>query len=172
MLLIGAVAGFLAGVIVKGYGFGVAGNIVVGIVGALVAGLLLPRLGPFPGADVIGQMIPATIGAVTSARPGRVDTPCRLTPAAIIRLLECDGTSARCDRGFFSAPLRLDNQRNPEPALWSVWVQRRDPELCSALDDMLITLPEDETCPAPHCALASCTEASRDPAHTSEKLLA
>ncbi len=34
LLLIGAVAGFVAGVIVKGYGFGVAGNIVVGIVGA------------------------------------------------------------------------------------------------------------------------------------------
>ena len=64
LLLIGAVAGFLAGVIVKGYGFGVLGNIVVGIVGAVVAGLLLPRLGVFPGGDVIGQIISATIGAV------------------------------------------------------------------------------------------------------------
>ena len=64
LLLIGAVAGYLAGVIVKGYGFGVAGNIVVGIIGALVAGVLLPRLGLFPGADVIGQIISATIGAV------------------------------------------------------------------------------------------------------------
>jgi uncharacterized membrane protein YeaQ/YmgE (transglycosylase-associated protein family) len=64
LLLIGAVAGFLAGVIVKGYGFGVAGNIVVGIVGALIAGAVLPRLGLFPGTDMIGQIISATLGAV------------------------------------------------------------------------------------------------------------
>lgn len=64
LLLIGATAGFLAGIIVKGYGFGVLGNIVIGIVGAFVAGALLPRLGLFPGTDVIGQIIAATIGAV------------------------------------------------------------------------------------------------------------
>ena len=64
LLLIGAVAGFLAGVIVKGYGFGVVGNIVVGIVGAFVAGAVLPRLGLFPGGGIIGQIISATIGAV------------------------------------------------------------------------------------------------------------
>ena len=63
-LIIGAVAGFLAGVIVKGYGFGVVGNIVVGIVGAFIASLLFPRLGFFPGGDVLGQIISATIGAV------------------------------------------------------------------------------------------------------------
>ena len=64
LLLIGAVAGFLAGVIVKGYGFGVVGNIVVGIIGALVGGWLLPRLGLFTGGDIIGQIISATLGAV------------------------------------------------------------------------------------------------------------
>ena len=64
LLLIGAVAGFLAGLIVKGYGFGVVGNIVIGIVGAVVGGALLPRLGLFTGADIIGQIISATIGAV------------------------------------------------------------------------------------------------------------
>ncbi len=63
-LLIGAVAGFLAGVLVKGYGFGVVGNIVVGIVGAFLAGALLPRLGLFTGTDIVGQIISATIGAV------------------------------------------------------------------------------------------------------------
>jgi uncharacterized membrane protein YeaQ/YmgE (transglycosylase-associated protein family) len=45
ILIIGAVAGWLAGQIVKGYGFGLAGNIVVGIVGALIAGFLFPRIG-------------------------------------------------------------------------------------------------------------------------------
>ncbi len=64
LLLIGAVAGFLAGLIVKGYGFGVVGNIVVGIVGALLGGFLLPRLGIFAGGDIVGQIITATIGAV------------------------------------------------------------------------------------------------------------
>ncbi len=63
-LLVGAVAGFLAGVVVKGYGFGLLGNIVVGIVGAVLAGALLPRLGLFPGTDLIGQIVSATLGAV------------------------------------------------------------------------------------------------------------
>jgi uncharacterized membrane protein YeaQ/YmgE (transglycosylase-associated protein family) len=64
LLLIGAVAGFLAGIIVKGYGFGVVGNIVVGIVGAFVGGWLLPRIGLYTGGDIIGQIIAATLGAV------------------------------------------------------------------------------------------------------------
>jgi uncharacterized membrane protein YeaQ/YmgE (transglycosylase-associated protein family) len=64
LLLIGAVAGFLAGIIVEGYGFGAIGNIVVGIVGGLFGGWLLPRLGLFRGGDLIGQIISATLGAV------------------------------------------------------------------------------------------------------------
>ena len=64
LLLIGAVAGFLAGNIVKGYGYGLVGNIAVGIVGAVVAGWLLPQVGLFPGASIIGQIVSATIGAV------------------------------------------------------------------------------------------------------------
>ena len=66
-LIIGAVAGYLAGVIVKGYGFGVVGNIVVGIVGAFLASWLFPRLGFFPRGDVLAQIIAATIGAVVTA---------------------------------------------------------------------------------------------------------
>lgn len=64
MLLVGAVAGWLAGVIIKGYGFGLIGNIVVGIVGAFLAGLLLPQLGISIGAGIVGAIIHATIGAV------------------------------------------------------------------------------------------------------------
>jgi uncharacterized membrane protein YeaQ/YmgE (transglycosylase-associated protein family) len=64
LLIIGAIAGFLAGLIVKGYGFGIVGNIIVGIVGAVFGGWMLPRLGVFPGGDVGGQIISATIGAV------------------------------------------------------------------------------------------------------------
>lgn len=65
-LIVGGVAGFLAGLIVKGYGFGIIGNIVVGIVGAVLAGWLLPQLGV--GFSVINPLVTsilyATIGAV------------------------------------------------------------------------------------------------------------
>ncbi|MFN3845316.1 MAG: GlsB/YeaQ/YmgE family stress response membrane protein [Paracoccaceae bacterium] len=64
MLLIGAIAGWLAGQIVKGYGFGLLGNIVVGIVGALVAGFLFPRMGLGLGGGILGSIIAATLGAV------------------------------------------------------------------------------------------------------------
>jgi len=63
-LLVGAVAGWLAGLIVKGYGFGLVGNIVIGIVGAFLAGLILPRVGFNIGAGIVGAIIHATIGAV------------------------------------------------------------------------------------------------------------
>ncbi len=63
-LIVGAIAGWLAGQIVKGMGFGLIGNIVVGIVGALVAGWLLPRIGIVIGGGMIATVINATIGAV------------------------------------------------------------------------------------------------------------
>ncbi len=63
-LVIGAIAGFLAGLIVTGYGFGTVGNIVVGILGALLGGAILPRLGLFTGGGVVGEIISATLGAV------------------------------------------------------------------------------------------------------------
>jgi uncharacterized membrane protein YeaQ/YmgE (transglycosylase-associated protein family) len=63
-LLIGAVAGWLAGIIMKGFGFGLIGNMVVGIVGAFVAGLVLPMVGVSIGGGIVGSIIHATIGAV------------------------------------------------------------------------------------------------------------
>jgi uncharacterized membrane protein YeaQ/YmgE (transglycosylase-associated protein family) len=63
-LLIGAIAGWLAGLIVRGGGFGLIGDIVVGIIGAFIAGLLLPRIGVNLGGGVIGAILGATIGAV------------------------------------------------------------------------------------------------------------
>jgi uncharacterized membrane protein YeaQ/YmgE (transglycosylase-associated protein family) len=63
-LIIGAIAGWLAGLIVKGFGFGLIGNIVVGIIGAVIAGWLLPRIGIHLGAGFIGAIINAVIGAV------------------------------------------------------------------------------------------------------------
>ena len=63
-LVVGAVAGWLAGVIVKGGGFGLLGDIVVGIVGAFAGGWLLPRLGVHLGAGMVAIIASATIGAV------------------------------------------------------------------------------------------------------------
>ncbi|MDB5598430.1 MAG: transglycosylase [Xanthobacteraceae bacterium] len=63
-LVVGAVAGWLAGLIVRGFGFGLVGNIVVGIVGAFIAGWLLPRLGVHIGAGIVGAIIHAMIGAI------------------------------------------------------------------------------------------------------------
>jgi uncharacterized membrane protein YeaQ/YmgE (transglycosylase-associated protein family) len=64
LLIVGAIAGWLAGVIMKGYGFGLIGNIAVGIVGAVIGGWLLPRIGLVIGGGIIGSIINATIGAV------------------------------------------------------------------------------------------------------------
>ena len=63
-LFIGAVAGWLAGLIVKGYGFGLLGNIVVGIVGAVVGGWLFDALDIVALHGIVGAIIGATIGAV------------------------------------------------------------------------------------------------------------
>jgi uncharacterized membrane protein YeaQ/YmgE (transglycosylase-associated protein family) len=63
-LLIGAIAGWLAGVIVKGFGFGLVGNIVVGIVGAFIAGLLFPAIGLGFGGGILAAIVHATLGAV------------------------------------------------------------------------------------------------------------
>lgn len=63
-IIIGAIAGWLAGMIVKGFGFGLLGNIVVGIVGAFIAGLLFPAIGISLGGGILAAIIHATIGAV------------------------------------------------------------------------------------------------------------
>lgn len=62
-LAIGAVAGWLAGVIMKGGGFGLIGDIVVGILGAVIAGFLLPKLGIVIGGGIIAAIVNAVIGA-------------------------------------------------------------------------------------------------------------
>jgi uncharacterized membrane protein YeaQ/YmgE (transglycosylase-associated protein family) len=63
-LIVGAIAGWLAGLIVKGGGFGLLGNIVVGIIGAVVAGWLLPTLGVNLGTGIVAAIIDSAIGAV------------------------------------------------------------------------------------------------------------
>ena len=64
ILLVGLIAGWLAGKIVTGGGFGLIGNIAVGIVGSLIGSWLLPQLGIQIGSGIVTKIIVATIGAV------------------------------------------------------------------------------------------------------------
>jgi uncharacterized membrane protein YeaQ/YmgE (transglycosylase-associated protein family) len=64
ILVVGLVAGWLAGKIVRGTGFGLIGDIAIGIVGAFIAAWLLPRLGIALGTGIVRSILNSTIGAV------------------------------------------------------------------------------------------------------------
>ena len=63
-IVVGAVAGWLAGLLVRGGGFGFLVNAVLGIVGAAVAGFVLPRLGFYLGGGLIGEILRSAVGAI------------------------------------------------------------------------------------------------------------
>ncbi len=63
-ILIGLAAGWLAGQLMRGGGFGAIGDIIVGVIGALLGGFLFGILGIFPEGGLFGRLIVATIGAV------------------------------------------------------------------------------------------------------------
>ncbi len=63
-ILIGLVAGWLAALLVRGGGFGVVGDIVVGVVGAVLGGHLFRLLGISVGYGLAGRLVVATVGAV------------------------------------------------------------------------------------------------------------
>jgi uncharacterized membrane protein YeaQ/YmgE (transglycosylase-associated protein family) len=62
-IIVGLIAGFLAGKVMRGGGFGVLMDIVIGIVGALIGGWLFGMLGIFPGGGLIGSILVAFVGA-------------------------------------------------------------------------------------------------------------
>jgi uncharacterized membrane protein YeaQ/YmgE (transglycosylase-associated protein family) len=64
ILFVGLVAGWLAGKIVRGTGFGIIGDILVGIAGALVASYLFPKLGIHLGTGLLSEIIYSAIGAI------------------------------------------------------------------------------------------------------------
>lgn len=64
ILFVGIVAGWLAGQIVRGAGFGLIGDLIVGVVGAFVASLLFPRLGLHLGTGIVSEIIYSAIGAI------------------------------------------------------------------------------------------------------------
>lgn len=63
-IVIGGIAGWLAGLLVKGGGFGIIVDIIVGIVGAFIGGWLAGLIGVSLGSGIIGSLITAVIGAV------------------------------------------------------------------------------------------------------------
>jgi uncharacterized membrane protein YeaQ/YmgE (transglycosylase-associated protein family) len=62
-ILIGLAAGFLAGAVVKGHGFGLVGNLIVGVIGALLGGFIFGLLG-IAATSLLGALICAFVGAV------------------------------------------------------------------------------------------------------------
>ena len=71
ILVVGIVAGWIAGKVVRGGGFGLLGNIVLGIIGAVVAGWLLPQLGIAIGVGIVraitrSRCAPTTAGSTNS----------------------------------------------------------------------------------------------------------
>ncbi len=62
-LLIGLAAGWLAGQIMRGGGFGLAGDLIVGVIGALLGGFLFGLLG-LSAYGMLGQLVTATVGAI------------------------------------------------------------------------------------------------------------
>jgi uncharacterized membrane protein YeaQ/YmgE (transglycosylase-associated protein family) len=61
--IVGLIAGFLAGKVMKGGGFGVLMDIVIGIVGAMIGGWVFGLVGIFPGGGLIGSVLVAFVGA-------------------------------------------------------------------------------------------------------------
>jgi uncharacterized membrane protein YeaQ/YmgE (transglycosylase-associated protein family) len=64
ILVVGLVAGWLAGKIVRGAGFGLIGDVAIGIVGAFIGYWLLPQIGVHLGTGIVSAIVNATIGAV------------------------------------------------------------------------------------------------------------
>jgi uncharacterized membrane protein YeaQ/YmgE (transglycosylase-associated protein family) len=64
ILFVGLVAGWLAGKIVRGAGFGIIGDILIGIAGAFIASWLFPKLGISIGTGIVREIIYSAIGAI------------------------------------------------------------------------------------------------------------
>lgn len=63
-ILVGLIAGWLAGVLVRGGGYGCIGDIIVGVLGALIGGTLFRALGLPAGGGLLGSILVATVGAI------------------------------------------------------------------------------------------------------------
>jgi uncharacterized membrane protein YeaQ/YmgE (transglycosylase-associated protein family) len=64
IVLVGIVAGWLAGQIMRGGGFGLVGDLIIGVIGAFFGNWLFPQLGIHLGVGLVAQIISAAIGAI------------------------------------------------------------------------------------------------------------
>jgi uncharacterized membrane protein YeaQ/YmgE (transglycosylase-associated protein family) len=64
IVLVGLIAGWLAGQVMRGSGFGLVGDLIVGLLGALVGDWLLPRLNVHLGVGIVALIINALVGAI------------------------------------------------------------------------------------------------------------
>jgi len=64
ILVVGVIAGWLAGQIARGSGFGLVGDLMIGVAGAFIGSWLLPQLGIHFGSGMIAAIVNATIGAL------------------------------------------------------------------------------------------------------------
>jgi uncharacterized membrane protein YeaQ/YmgE (transglycosylase-associated protein family) len=64
ILFVGIVAGWLAGKVVRGTGFGLIGDLVVGVIGAFLATLIFPRLGIRLGTGLVSEIVFSALGAI------------------------------------------------------------------------------------------------------------
>ncbi|HXW19882.1 MAG TPA: GlsB/YeaQ/YmgE family stress response membrane protein [Roseiarcus sp.] len=64
ILAVGLIAGWLAGKIVRGAGYGLIGDIAIGLIGAFIGDWLLPQLGIHLGSGMISLTVNATLGAI------------------------------------------------------------------------------------------------------------
>ena len=76
-LVVGAIAGWLAGIVMRGGGFGIIGDVVVGLIGALIGGILFGILMPGSTGNFVGSIIVAFIGAVILVALLRAFSPSR-----------------------------------------------------------------------------------------------
>ena len=108
ILFVGLVAGWLAGQIVRGTGFGIVGDLIIGILGAFIGSWLLPRLGIHLGSGIISAIANATIGAVLLLFVVRL---------AVAVDGEVDGAAAGGKHARVSATARAFAAKNYDPAL-------------------------------------------------------
>jgi uncharacterized membrane protein YeaQ/YmgE (transglycosylase-associated protein family) len=64
IVVVGIVAGWLAGNIVRGGGYGLVGDLIIGVVGAFIGDWLLPQLGIHLGTGTVALVVNATLGAI------------------------------------------------------------------------------------------------------------
>jgi uncharacterized membrane protein YeaQ/YmgE (transglycosylase-associated protein family) len=80
ILVVGLIAGWLAGKVVQGTGFGLIGDLIIGIVGAFIGGWPMPQLGIHFGSGIVAAIINATVGAVVLLL---TQTPAQWEPAGV-----------------------------------------------------------------------------------------